>query len=153
VNIATRSPGVAAGGHWARGAVAVELDAQPVGVVEVERLGNAVVGGAGQRDLRLGDPLECGTEAGTAVEQQRRVEEAGRAVPRPARVWRPAQAQDRWPPGGRSQGGVFAVLLTDLEAADQRVERGTASDVGDPQGDVVDVDAGVDGGHALQYGK
>lgn len=128
-------------------AVAVELDAQPVGVVEVERLGNAVVGGAGQRDLRLGDPLERGAEAGTALEQQRRMKEARRAVLRPARVWRPAQVQDRPPPGRRSQGGVFAVLLTDLEAADQRVERGTASDVGDPQGDVVDLDAGVDGGH------
>ena len=63
--------------------VAVELDAVPLRVGEVERLGDEMVGGSGERPARTGHPAQRACEVGPRRHEEREVEEAGR--PRRAR--------------------------------------------------------------------
>ena len=74
--------------------VAVELDAVSVGIVEVERLADAVVGSPGERDAGVDDAAERVGELRAVGIADRRVEEAveprgGGLPPRLSHVFRP----------------------------------------------------------------
>jgi hypothetical protein len=111
-----RRPGVAR-------TVAVELDAERVGIVEVERLGDEVVAGPGEGRALVGDAQQRGAELAARRVQEGCVEEPGGALGRRAGLVALAQGQqvaDR-----RTDGGL--------------VERAAARDVGDAQLDAADV--------------
>ena len=76
-------------------AVAVELDAVALGIAQVERLADQVIGGAAQAPAGLGDALQGAGEIGAARHEDRQVKEAARAAGAGRRVRVADQLDDR----------------------------------------------------------
>ena len=131
------------------GTVAVELDAVAVGVVQVDRLADAMVRRARELDPcvdeppeRVGKLLAVGIADGGVVEPGR----AGRG--RTAAAALPGiQADVVVVVAGGDERGLIAHPLLQLEAEHADVEAERTLDVGHLQANVADVDAGIDRGH------
>ena len=124
--------------------VAVDLDPVALGIVEVERLRDEVVGGAREPVPGLGHPAERAGELGAVGDEQREVEQ-----PR-----RPGRARRRVGPfDERHEGGVATrrAELDDVAVAAHltqpdrvAVERGLGVGVGNGQHDVAEGGGRVD---------
>ena len=146
LTIATPFPAAGRPGPLLFRPVAVELDPVPVGIAEVDRLGDAVVGRAVDRPTGLGEPPQRVAERAPVRVADRDVIEPGR----PRRRSRPAarlpgvQSEVMVVPPGRDEGRLVADPLRHVEAQDVAVEGEGAVDVGDLQVDVTDVDSGIE---------
>jgi hypothetical protein len=123
--------------------VGVDLDPQPVRVAEVERLRDAVVGGAVDRPARADDAIDRGRQLATRgmkpghVEPPRAPRRCGHGVAHGAQHERRALAL-------RPQRGAVLIVVDQLESQRLRVEGDAAGQVGDRQVDCADAQRGVD---------
>ena len=106
------------------GAVPVEFDSVVVGVVEVEGLADAVVGGSVEGDIGGEEAVECVGERGTGgVEDGEVVEAGGSGRGRGATEGLPGvEADVVVVASGGEEGGGVAEVLGDVEAEDSVVE-------------------------------
>ena len=118
------------GPHLAR-AVGGELDLVAVGVGQVDRLGDAVVGRADDRRARLGEPGGGAGQLQPRRVQQRDVVEAGVAARRARR--RLADEHEQVVAAAGPERGGVAVAIVHAQADRALVERDRAIEVGDGQ--------------------
>jgi len=128
------------------GAVAVELDPVAIGVIHIDRLADAVVGCAAERDARLREPPQRIGERAPVGVADRDVKEAG--APHRGR-----RCSFRVPgieadvvvvTTGGDESGVVTDPLLQLEAEHAAVEVQRPVELGHFEMHVADVDAGVD---------
>ena len=124
-------------------AVGVELDAVAVGVGQVDRLGDAVVGGAGDRGAGDGEPLHGARELRARGIQQRVVVEAGVAAGA-ARARLLVQHDEIALAGAERGDRVGAAVQAEPEAL--LVEADRAVEVGDGEMDRAQPQRGGQGG-------
>lgn len=139
---------LAAGKTWpllAR-AIAIELEAIAVGIVEVESLADAVVRGTAEHDAGVGEtPQRIGERTAVWI-ANRNVKETcaarrwGWCVLRVPSV----EADVMVVATSRDEGGLIANPLLQLEAQGVAVERERPIQIGYLQVNVADVDAGID---------
>jgi hypothetical protein len=133
------------------GAIDVEFDAIVVGVAEVECFGDAVIGGAVERDVVFHEAAEGVGEFFTGGVEDGDVVEAGGVGGGRAGVFgMPGVEADvvvvvAGATGGEECGGV-AEALGFGKAEDVAVEVESAVEVGDFEVDVADAGFGMDGG-------
>jgi hypothetical protein len=139
---------VGGAGPGGLGKVVVEFYAVVVGVLEVEGLADAVVGGAGEGDVVGDESAEGVSELGAGgVEDGEVVEACGvRGRGRRAEGFPGIEADVMVIAAGGEEGGAVAEALGDIEAEDAVVEGEGAFEVGDAEVDVADGDGGVDDG-------
>ncbi len=132
-----------------RGAVPVELDAVAIRVAEVERLADAVVGGAFERDARADETAECVGQLGASgVDDREVVETGGSGTGRRATLALPGvEADVVMVAAGGEKCGAGADALGDLEAEDIAVEGEGAIEVGHLEMDVADARFRMNGRH------
>lgn len=128
-------------------AVHVEFEAVAIGVLEVERLADAVIGGAIERDLMLdeaaqgiGERWAIGIEDGDVIE-------AGGAGRRwfAATAFPGVEADVMMITTSGDEGRAGAVALRELKAEHAAVEGERALQIGHLQMNVADANAGMDG--------
>src|SRR6266508_1765306 len=126
--------------------VAVELEPVAVGIVEVDRLADAVIGGAGDGNLRLDEPFQRIRQRSAGRIAHGHVVEAGRPGWRRGAALRlPGVEPDVMViVAGREESRLVAHPLLLLEPEDVSVERECAVEVGDLQVNMPDVHSGVD---------
>src|SRR5581483_7731379 len=126
--------------------IAVELDAVPVRIAQVDRLADAVVGGPAQPDPGLEHALH-------RTGERLPVRAADRDGVEPGRPGRRRRAALRLPgvqrdvvvvAAGGEEDGLLAVAVRDVEAEHAVPELERPIEVGDLEVDVTDVDARVD---------
>jgi hypothetical protein len=98
-------------------AVAVELDSVALGVAQVERLADQVVGRPGEAPARVGHAAQRAREVGPARHEQREVEEAGGASRTRRRVGRRQQLDQRLALEAHRDDAVIAVELAQPDNA------------------------------------
>ena len=133
--------------------VPIELDAVVVGIAQIERLADAVVAGAVERDAGRHQAAERVGERGARRIEDRDVIEAGRAGRRrrAALALPGVEADVVVIAAGRDEGRLRAHALHQLEAEHAAIEGERAVEVGDLEVDVADPGAGMDG-WALRHG-
>ena len=102
-------------------AVTVDLDAVALGVAQVDRLADEMVGGAGERPARLGHAADRGRKLGAVRHEQRQMEEPGRGV-RPRVRRRPVQQLDERRSVARAERDAVVVALEHAQADRELIE-------------------------------
>lgn len=126
--------------------VGVELDAEAVGVAEIQRLGDAVVGGALERPARAGDAPHAVGERGAAGMQPGDVVEAGGAA-RQRRGSGDVAEYERRALEVRAEPRDVLLAGDQRQAEHALVEVGAARQVAHGERDRADAQIGVDRGH------
>jgi hypothetical protein len=131
-------------------AVPVELDAVAIGIAEIERLADAVVGGSLKRNVRADKAAErIGQLRARGIDDGEVIETSGARSGRGAAAALPGVDADVvMVAAGGEEGGCVADALRDFEAEDVVIEGERAVQVGDLEVNVTYAGFGVDGCHA-----
>ncbi len=131
-------------GPLVAGAVAVDLDAVALGVVQVEGLAHEVVGGAGEGRTRVEDAAERPRELGPARHEDRQVEEPG-ARPGPRGRARPSLELDERGAACGAEPGDPVALVEHTQPQRALVEGPCPIEAGDGQPNRTHSGGGIDG--------